>query len=143
MSGDSNEGGGRSYYINTVGAGARVAQGDNISWLEAVSTLPDGPTLAGQFTQIIDSIGTDPDLDDDSKELARVKVNAIAQALSVVDNNPGSLRLALKDGMPFFSSAASRIGKAIGSLLSGDAAQRTLSTVTDTATRAAISYFIS
>ncbi|WP_265637137.1 hypothetical protein [Acidiphilium sp. PA] len=111
--------------------------------MEAVSTLPDGPTLAGQFTQIIDSIGTDPDLDDDSKELARVKVNAIAQALSVVDNNPGSLRLALKDGMPFFSSAASRIGKAIGSLLSGDAAQRTLSTVTDTATRAAISYFIS
>lgn len=143
MSGDSSQGGGRSYYINTVGAGARVAQGDNISWVEGISALPDGAILASQFRQIIDLIGTDPDLDDDEKELARGKVNAIADALSVVDNNPGSLRLALKDGMPFFSSAASRIGKAIGSLLSSDAAQKTLSTITDAATRAAISNFIS
>ena len=38
-----------SYYIRDVGAGARVAQGENISWVEGVTSLPDGLSLARQF----------------------------------------------------------------------------------------------
>lgn len=141
MSESPNQSGNRSYHIGDVGTGARVAQGDNISWVEGINALPEGAQITDQFKQILDSIEADSTLDDDNKELARNKVEAIADALANIENNPAALRVALKDGKTFFSSVASGLGKAIASLLSSDAAQKILGTVTESATKAAISNF--
>jgi len=35
----------RSYTMGDVGAGARVAQGENISWVEGIAALPNGESL--------------------------------------------------------------------------------------------------
>ena len=43
---------GRSYQMGDVAAGARVAQGDNISWVEGVASLPEAirsPTNSTHF----------------------------------------------------------------------------------------------
>jgi hypothetical protein len=54
---------GRSYQMGNVGAGARVAQGENISWVEGVAGLPGGESLAQQFTALLERIAEDASLD--------------------------------------------------------------------------------
>ena len=53
----------RSYQIGNIGAGARVAQGENISWVEAVASLPDGESLTRQFDALLKRIASDGSLD--------------------------------------------------------------------------------
>jgi hypothetical protein len=55
---------GRSYQMGDVGAGARVAQGENISWVEGVANLPGGESLAQQFTALLERIAQDTSLDE-------------------------------------------------------------------------------
>ena len=71
----------RSYRIGDVGAGARVAQGENISWAEGLAALPDGHALAGQFASLLERIAKDPSLDDDTRELARAKTQAVSRSV--------------------------------------------------------------
>lgn len=72
----------RSYHIGDVGTGARVAQGENISWVEGVSGLPDGESLKQQFSALLERIAKDGSLDEDTRALAEQKTKAVAEGLS-------------------------------------------------------------
>lgn len=113
---------GRSYQIGNVGTGARNAQGENISWVEGVSSLPDGETLKQQFDALLERVAKDASLDEDTRELARAKTEAIAEGLVVAQASPGVLRRALLDAKSWFSGAASWVGHALGDILKGSVA---------------------
>ncbi|WP_094782986.1 hypothetical protein [Paraburkholderia ribeironis] len=132
----------RSYQIGYVGAGARVAQGENISWIEGVADLPEGETLARQFAALLDQIDKDASLDDDTRALAKDKTAAVAEGLAKAQESPGVLRRALIDAKSWFGSSASGVGNALGDILKSEAAQETLGTVSEAATRAAIDAFV-
>src|SRR4051812_11361465 len=104
----------RSYRIGDVGAGARVAVGENISWVEGVAGLPDGPALAQQFAALLEQIARDTSLDEDTRELARAKIGAVAAGLAAAQDSPGTLRRALLDAKSWFGNAASWVGDALG-----------------------------
>jgi hypothetical protein len=132
----------RSYQMGDVGAGARVAQGENISWVEGVASLPGGESLAQQFTALLERIAQDASLDEDTRELAQDKTKAIAEGLAKAEESPGILRRALLDAKSWFGSAASWVGNALGDILKGEAAQKTIGTVTEASTRATIDSFL-
>src|SRR5438874_1174718 len=131
-----------SYQMGDVGAGARVAQGENISWVEGVASLPGGESLAQQFTALLERIAQDVSLDEDTRELAQDKTKAIAEGLAKAEESPGILRRALLDAKSWFGSAASWVGNALGDILKGEAAQKTIGTVTEASTRATIDSFL-
>ena len=132
----------RSYQIGDVGAGARVAQGENISWVEGVSGLPDGEALKRQFSALLERIAKDGSLDEDTRALAEQKTRAVAEGLAKVKDDPGPFRRALIDAKSWFSSTAKSVGKGLGDILKGEAAQKTIGTVTEAATKAAIESFL-
>ena len=132
----------RSYQIGDVGAGARVAQGENISWVEDVSPLPDGEMLKRQFDALLDRIAKDAALDEDSRALAQMKTKAVAEGLAKAHDSPGMLRLAMMDAKSWFGGTATSIGRALGDILKSEAAQKTLGTVTEATTKAAIDSFV-
>jgi hypothetical protein len=133
---------GRSYYhIGDVGPGARVAQGENISWVEGLVGLPSGESLIQQFSALLERIAHDPSLDEDTRKLAQDKAKAVAEGLAKVPESPGVLRRALIDARFFFGSTAHWVGTALGDILKSEAAQKTIGTVTEAATKAAIVSF--
>jgi hypothetical protein len=132
----------RSYQIGDVGAGARVAQGENISWIEGVASLPDGGSLSKQFADLVERIAKDKSLDDDTRALAEDKTKAVAEGLAKAQESPGLLRRALLDAKSWFGSSATWVGNALGDILKSEAAQKTLGTVTEAATKAAIASFV-
>jgi len=69
----------RSYQIGNVGAGARVAQGENIIWQEAIAALPDGESLRQQFNALLERINQDTSVDEDTRVLATDKTKAVAE----------------------------------------------------------------
>jgi hypothetical protein len=81
----------RSYHIGDVGAGARVAQGENISWHEGIAALPQGESLTQQFNVLLERISQDSSLDEDSRMLAQHKTNAVAEALCEIKTTPRSV----------------------------------------------------
>ncbi len=131
----------RSYSMGNVGAGAHVAQGENISWVEGVASPPEGESLAQQFNALLERIAADGSLDDDTRALAQAKTTAVAESLAKAQESPGTLRVALKDAKSWFGSTASWVGNALSDILKSDAAQKTLGTVTEAATKAAITSF--
>jgi hypothetical protein len=133
---------GSRYQVGDVGAGARVAVGEHISWAEGVPKLPDGEELKHQFDALLERIATDSSLDEDTRELARTKTEAVAEGLVVAQASPGVLRRALLDAKSWFGGAASGIGLALSGILKSEAAQKTLGTVTEATTKAAIASFI-
>jgi hypothetical protein len=135
-------GAGRSYQMGNVGAGARVAQGENISWVEGVAGLPGGESLAQQFTALVERIAQDKSLDEDTCALAQDKTKAVAEGLAKVEDSPGILRRALLDAKSWFGGAASWVGNALGDILKSEAAQKTIGTVTEATTKAAIASFL-
>jgi hypothetical protein len=132
----------RSYQMGNVGAGARVAQGDNISWIEGVARLPGGESLAQQFNALLERIAQDSSLDEDIRALAQEKTKAVAEGLTKVEQSPGILRRALLDAKSWFGGAASWIGNELSDILKSDAAQKTIGTVTEATTKAAIASFL-
>jgi hypothetical protein len=132
----------RSYEMGNVGAGARIAQGENISWVEGVASLPGGESLIGQFDALLKRIAKDTLLDEDTRALAQEKTKAIAEGIAKVQESPTALRRALLDAKSWFGVTASWVGGALGDILKSEAAQKTLHTVTETATKAAIASFV-
>jgi hypothetical protein len=132
-----------SYHMGNIGAGARVAQGENISWVEGVASLPDGESLTRQFDALLKRITADGSLDEDTRALAQDKTKAVAEGIAKVQESPGMLRRALLDAKSWFGTSASWVGSALGEILKSEAAQKTLRTVTETATKAAIASFVS
>lgn len=132
----------RSYRIGDVGAGARVAQGENISWAEGVNSLPDGQSLVTQFNVLLMRIAEDPALGADTRALAEEKTMAVADGLARINELPGKLRRALLDGKSWFGGAATWVGGALGDILKSEAAQKTIGAVTEATTKAAINSFL-
>jgi hypothetical protein len=133
----------RSYQMGNVGAGARVAQGENISWVEGVASLPSGESLTRQFDALLKRIADDASLNEDTRVLAQEKTKAIAEGIAKVQESPTALRRALLDAKSWFGVTASWVGGALGDILKSEAAQLTLRTVTEPATKAAIASFVS
>jgi hypothetical protein len=133
----------RSYQMGNVGSGARVAQGENISWVEGVASLPGGESLHRQFAALLKRIAEDSSLDEDTQALAQDKTKAIADGIAKVRESPTGLRRALLDAKSWFGVTASWVGGALGDILKSEAAQKTLHTVTEAATKAAIASFVS
>jgi hypothetical protein len=133
----------RSYQMGNVGAGARVAQGENISWVEGVASLPSGDSLTRQFDALLKRIADDASLDEDTRVLAQEKTKAIAEGIAKVQESPTALRRALLDAKSWFGVTASWVGGALGDILKSEATQLTLRTVTEPATKAAIASFVS
>lgn len=128
----------RSYRIGDIGTGARVAQGENISWSEGIASLQDGPALAQQFAALLERIAKDTSLDEDNRELAKVKIEAVADGLAKVEEAPGSFRRALLDAKSWFGYTASWVDRALADVLKSEAAQKTIGTMTEAGTKAAI-----
>lgn len=142
MSNERNPSPDRSYTIGDVGAGARVAQGENISWVEGIAALPEGETLAKQFAAVLEQIDKDASLDDDARTLARDKTALVAEGLAKVQESPGLLRRALIDAKAYFGASALWVGKALGDIIKSEAAQKTIGTVSEATTKAAIASFL-
>jgi hypothetical protein len=132
----------RSYYIRDVGAGARVAQGDNISWVEGVAGLPGGESLVAQFKALVERIDGDQSLDEDTRALAQDKTKAVAEGLAKAQESPGLLRRALIDAKSWFGNNATWVGKALRDILKSEAAQKALAAVTEGVTKAAVESFL-
>jgi hypothetical protein len=132
----------RSYQMGDVGAGARVAQGEHISWVEGIAGLPDGKSLTQQFDALLERIAQDGSLDEDTRALAQDKTKAVADGLAKVEESPGILRRALLDAKSWFGSTASWVGNALGDILKSEAAQKTVGTITEATTKAAIEAFV-
>ena len=133
----------RSYQMGNIGAGARVAQGENISWVEGMASQPDGESLTRQFDALLKRIAEDRSLDEDTRALAQEKTKAIAEGIANVQQSPTTLRRALLDAKSWFGATASWIGGVLGDILKSEPAQKTLSKVTEAATKAAIASFVS
>jgi len=132
----------RSYHIGDVGTDARVAQGENISWVEGVAGPPGGESLTQQFSALLERIAKDASLDEDTRALAEDKTKAVAEGLAKAQESPGMLRRALLDAKSWFGSTASWVGNALGDILKSEAAQKTIGTLTEAATKAAIASFV-
>jgi hypothetical protein len=117
--------------MGNVGAGARVAQGENISWVEGVASLPDGESLTRQFDALLKRIAADGSLDEDTRALAQDKTKAIAEGIAKVEESPTALRRALLDAKSWFGTSVSWVGSGLGEILKSEAAQKTLGTVTE------------
>jgi hypothetical protein len=128
----------RSYQIGNVGPGARVAQGENISWVEGIAGLPGGKSLTWQFDALLKRIGEDASLDDDTRALAQDKIKAVAEGIANVHESPSILRRALLDAKSWFGTTASWVGSALADIVKSEAAQKTLETVTEATTKAVI-----
>ena len=133
---------GRSYVMGNLGAGASAIQGDNNILLHGLDNLPDGAALSQQFNALLERIAKDDSLDEDTRTLAQDKTKAIAEGLAKASQSPGVLRRALVDAKSWFGGTASWIGGALGDILKSEAAQKTIGTVTEAATKAAITSFV-
>jgi hypothetical protein len=90
---------------------------------------------------LLERINQDASLNEDTRTLAQDKTKAVAEGLSKIQESPSKFRLALFDAKAFFGSTLSWIGGALGDILKSEAAQKTIGTVTEAATRAAIDSF--
>lgn len=127
----------KRYRIGDVGPGARVAQGENITWTEGLATQPGGAVIAAQIAQLLAEINQASDLDDASRTLAAGKTEEVANALADVDH-PSRLHMALLDARSFLGSTVGWAWDKLGGILRSEAAGRIISGISEGATRAAI-----
>ena len=133
---------GRNYQIGDIGSGARVAVGENISWIEGVEKLPGGESLAQQFKTLLGQIAGDKSFDEDTRALAQDKVKAVAEGFANAQASPGSLRRALLDAKSWFGNTATWVGKALSDILRSEPGQKALGAVAEGVTKAAVDSFL-
>jgi hypothetical protein len=132
-------GGGNSYRIRDVGAGARVLQGVNNSLIERAGALPGGDEVAQGLAALIGSLKSDSRLGQDDQELAVEKVQAVADALPQAAQSPERMRKALRDAGQFLGGTAMWAWDRLRKILSSEAGQQVLGTIADATAKAAIS----
>lgn len=130
--------GGKRYEIGDVGAGARVVQGDDNLWIEAVQASPGGGELQRLLEELLTRIVREPGLDEDNRQLAIEKTRAVAVALGQAKQSPDQLRIALRDARVFLSTTASWAWEGLRGVLTSDAAQKTIASIAEAGTQAAI-----
>ncbi len=129
----------KSYRIGDIGAQARVQVGEHQTMIgDTLAALPDGETLARQFDALVARLEAQPDLDEDTRTLAVEKTEAVAAGLAHAADEPGALRRALVDAKQFLGGVAGWAWNELTDILKSEAAQKTLATVTEASTRAAI-----
>jgi hypothetical protein len=128
----------KSYVIGAVGAGARVAQGENIFWTEGVTSHDDAQKLTESFAKLIDRIRSTAGPDEDSRSLSEAKAQAIAEGLAQARAKPGQLRQALVDARAWFRTTATWVWDDLRGILKSEAARKILGTVTEAAAKATI-----
>jgi hypothetical protein len=124
-----------------VGDGARVAAGQQITWTEGSPRDSSAADLERQFTNLLEQIEEAEDLDEDQRLLAKEKASAVATGLAKANEEPGLLRRALLDMKNFVATTAGWIGHSVGNILRSEAAQKTISSITEAGTQAAIKAF--
>jgi hypothetical protein len=129
---------GKQYVIHDVGPGGKVIQGDHNTLIEAVQGIPGGQEVQRQLEELLARIANAPDLDEDSRELAGEKTRAVAVALGKASESPEGLRRALRDAQVFLTSAAGWAWDGLRQVLESDAAQKTIGSIAEASTRAAI-----
>jgi hypothetical protein len=138
MAGDDELSAGKHYVMGDVGDGARVIQGDHNTLIEAMRGMPGGLELRRQLDELLARIASDPDLDDDGRELATEKTLAVAVALGQASESPAGLRRALVDARVFLTSTAGWAWDGLQSALASEAAQKTIGSIAEASTRAAV-----
>jgi hypothetical protein len=142
MSDQTPASGGKSYHIGDVGANARVAQGENIQWIEAPANMPELQEVVRQFNLLVEKISADPNLDEDTKTLTVEKTKAVAQAVTRANEEPNKLKIALQDAKGWMIATASYTWDGLNTILKSEAVQKTVGTITDTAVKSAIKAII-
>ncbi len=131
------------YTMGNVGANARVAQGENIKWIEGLSAnFDDGEALAQQFSALLEQIQNSPDFDEDTRDLAVEKTQSVAEALTNVHESPKGLKRALLDAKGWFISAGGWVWDELSKILKSEAVQKTVSTISEIGVRTAIKSLI-
>jgi hypothetical protein len=128
----------KSYRIGNVGSGARVAQGEHITWTEGFAGNAEAEELKRQFADLLARIDKATDLDEDERALAKDKTEAVADGLANAMLGPDRLRRALRDARGFLTSSASWIWDGLNQILTSEAAQQMITSITDSGTKAAI-----
>jgi hypothetical protein len=132
-------GSGKHYVIGDVGAGARVMQGDYTTWLEErLSGVPESDELQRRFEALLERLSAASELDDDERELAVEKTAGVVEGLAAAPENPGRLKRALLDAKAFLTSGATWAWDELQAIVASDAAQKTIGTISEAGTRAAI-----
>jgi hypothetical protein len=129
---------GKRYSIGTVGAGARVIQGDGNAWSESLSLQPGGAQVAREIAEIVERVRADHALEPDDRDLAIEKTQAVAAALTDAGDSPGHLRKALRDAQSFLNAKAEWAWNRLREVLGSEAGLQILGSITDVAARAAI-----
>ena len=132
----------KTYQIGDVGSNARVQQGEKLTWVEALNGAQDFEVLTQQFRTLLEKISKAPDLDEDTRFISTKKTEAVIQSLGNAQQSPNELKYALIDAKDWFGNKASWIGKEIGKILSSDAAQKTIGTITENGVKGVIKAFI-
>ena len=138
MAGDQEVGAGKRYVIGNVGGGARIIQGDYNTWVESVGAQPGGEELKRQVEELLARIADAAGLDDDDRQLATEKTQTVAVALGRADQDPDGLRKALRDARAFLGSSVHWAWDGLCNVLQSEAAQKTISSIAEGGTRAAI-----
>jgi hypothetical protein len=130
---------GDTFSIGDVAAGARVAQGKYITWVESsLEATPEGQDLKQQFEALLERIDNSEDLDSDTRNLVAQKTTAVANGLANAQKDPSRLRMALLESKAVLGSLAGWTWTALSEILKSDAAQKTIGTISEAGTRAAI-----
>ncbi|HLO18067.1 MAG TPA: hypothetical protein VK206_24765 [Anaerolineales bacterium] len=138
MSDDKSVPGSKSYKIGNVGAGARVAQGENISWVESPSSAPEMQELFKQFNALLEKIATDPNMDDDTKAVTVEKTKAVANSLAKAQEEPNKLKIALMDAKGWLTTTAGWAWDGLNTILKSETAQKAIAGIGEAGVKAAI-----
>ena len=138
MAGDEERTAGKHYVIHDVGARGKVIQGDHNTMIESVQGIAGGTELQRQLEELLARIASAPDLDGDSRELASEQTRAVAEALGKASESPEGLRRALRDARVFLRSSVGWAWEGLVQVLESDTAQKTIGSIAEASTRAAI-----
>jgi hypothetical protein len=135
--------GSKIYIAGNIGAGARFQQGEYLTMIgDTLMGQPGGDVLAEQFTALATKLAEHPDLDPDTRDVSIEKTTAVATGLAQAATEPGKLRRALLEAKAWFGSTASWAWGELTGILKSEAAQKTIGTITEAATKAAIAALI-
>jgi hypothetical protein len=132
----------KNYRIRDVDNNSNVIQGENNRIIEIANTSPEINDLKQQFDKVLEEISKDSNFDEDEKTISKQKVEQIAENLVKAKDSPEDLHRSLIDAKSWFSNKAGGIWTKLSNILKSDAAQTTIGTITESATRGAIKAFI-
>jgi hypothetical protein len=129
---------GKTYTMGNVGAGAMAVQGDENQVIgNRLAALPDGAEIEKLFASLFEHLEK-AELDDVTRDMAVEKTRAVAVGLTEASSDPGKLHRALLDAKAFLGSAVGWAWKELSAIIESDAVQKTIGTITEAGTRAAI-----